>query len=91
MTEKQNSIKFDLPSLLEDIAQMGPDGVNVDHFIALTEKKGEKEDERKVYLLIKGDDVIATSHFLFRSMREDPKLALIVTLAATMHLVNSKG
>lgn len=81
MKEKMN-IKFDLIALLEDIAQMGPDNIGVDNFIAVTETRAEEGDARKTYLLVKGDDVISSAQFLVRAMSQDRKLALIVSLAA---------
>ena len=80
---KQLEIKFDLPSLLEDMAQLAPKDLGVDRLMIIVEKDDDKHETTSTRILMSGEDVLDPTSLLFRAMKKESNLAVAVCMAAT--------
>ena len=89
---KQLEIKFDLPSLLEDMAQLEPKALGVDRLMIIVEKDDDKHETTSTRILMSGEDVMDAASLLFRAMNKESNVAIAVCMAATVYAsqTNSK-
>ena len=80
---KPLEIKFDLLSLLQDMAQLGPKNLGVDRLVIIAEKDDDKHETTSTHILMSGEDVMDPAALLFRAMKKESNLAMAVCMAAT--------
>ena len=79
---KPLEVKFDLLSLLQDIAQLGPHNLGVDRLMIIVEKDDEKHESTSTNILMSGEDVMDAATLIFRAMKREPNVAMAVSIAA---------
>lgn len=91
-TMKQLEIKFDLLSLLQDMAQLGPKNLGVDRLVIIVEKDDAQHETTSTHILMSGEDVMDPASLLFRAMNKESNVAIAVCMAAAVYAsqTNSK-
>lgn len=80
---KPLEVKFDLLSLLQDMAQLGPKNLGVDRLVIIAEKDDDKHETTSTHILMSGEDVMDPAALLFRAMKKESNLAMAVCMAST--------
>lgn len=88
---KKLEIKFDLQSLLEDIARMSPQDLGISRMLLVVETDDPEKKETATQILLAGDDVPDASGLVYRAMKKEPKVALAMTLAMATYITEVKG
>ena len=84
-------IKFDLQSLLEDIARMSPQDLGISRMLLVVETDYPEEKETNTQILLADDSVLDASGLVYRAMEKEPKVALAMTLAMATFITEVKG
>lgn len=87
---KKLEIKFDLQSLLEDIARMSPQDLGISRMLLVVETDDPEKKETATQILLAGDDVPDASGLVYRAMKKEPKVALAMTLAIATYIAEAK-
>ena len=87
---KKLEIKFDLQSLLEDIARMSPQDLGISRMLLVVETDDPEKKETATQILLAGDDVPDASGLVYRAMKKEPKVALVMTLAMASYIAEAK-
>lgn len=87
---KKLEIKFDLQSLLEDIARMSPQDLGISRMLLVVETDDPEKKETATQILLAGDDVLDASGLVYRAMKKEPKVALAMTLAMASYIAEAK-
>lgn len=88
---KKLEIKFDLQSLLEDIARMSPQDLGISRMLLVVETDDPEKKETSTQILLAGDSVLDASGLVYRAMEKEPKVALAMTLAMATYITEVKG
>lgn len=79
---KPLEIKFDLLSLLQDMAELGPKNLGVDRLVIIVEKDDDKHETTSTHILMSGEDAMDPAGLLLRAMRKEMNVAMAVCMAA---------
>lgn len=88
---KKMEIKFDLLSLLEDIARMSPQDLGIARMLLVVETDDPEKKETVTQILLAGDSVLDASGLVYRAIEKEPKVALAMTLAMATYITEVKG
>ena len=88
---KKMEIKFDLQSLLEDIAKMSPQDLGISRMLLVVETDYPEEKKTNTQILLAGDSVLDASGLVYRAMEKEPEVALAMTLAMATFITDVKG